>query len=154
MDQSIGSILTKLEALGLADDTIIVHTSVHGDMMSAHRLFGKQVLFQEAVRVPYLIRLPEQRRSIALSQPVSHIDFMPTLLGLLGREPHEQCVGKNRAPLLRGESMTADTIFMQWSPSDKEKVKKDTTLATPEEVRVAMAESTRAAISPDGWKLC
>ncbi len=166
IDQSIGAILAKVEQLGLADDTIVVHTSDHGDMMGAHRLFGKEVLFQEAIRVPYLVRLPNQRRAVSIPQAVSHIDFAPTMLGLLGKAPHEQCVGKSRAPLLRGESMPEETIFAQWNPDEKlnsekslnpgkkVKVSRHTRLARRSEIQRVMNESTRAAISPDGWKLC
>jgi arylsulfatase A-like enzyme len=154
IDQCIGAILLKLQELGLADNTIVVHTSDHGDMMSAHGLFGKEVLFQEAVRVPYLVRLPNQRRLGSVSQPVSHIDFAPTIIDLLGKPPHEQCVGKSRAPLIRGETMPAETVFLQWAPNNRLEMKKGSTLAKPDEIQRALNESTRAAISSDGWKLC
>ena len=154
IDQAIGTILTKLEDLGLADDTVVIHTSDHGDMMSAHPMFGKEVVFQEAVRVPYLVRLPEQRKMIKVQQQVSHIDFVPTVLDLLGRPPHEQCAGKSRAGLLRGENIAADTVFIERSPVRRAKVKKHTRLATAAEVQRAVGESTRVAISSDGWKLC
>ncbi len=84
VDQSIGSILACLERFGLGDSTIIVHTSDHGDTLGAHHLFGKEVMFEEAARVPYLIRLPDQRRGTTIPNPVSHIDFVPTLIDLLG----------------------------------------------------------------------
>ena len=58
VDRSIGGILSCLEQAELLDKTIIVHTSDHGDMLGAHHLFGKEVMFEEAVRVPYLVRLP------------------------------------------------------------------------------------------------
>jgi arylsulfatase A-like enzyme len=123
-------------------------------MMGAHRLFGKEVLFQEAARVPYLIRMPNQRQTVSIPQQVSHIDFAPTMLDLLGKAPDQQCAGKSRAPLLRGEAMAAEIAFLEWSPDKKRKVKTRTKLANPEEIQLAESESTRAAISPDGWKLC
>ena len=57
---------------------------------------------------------------------------------------------------MRGESMPEETIFLEWAPgkNKKPKVKKGTKLAKPEEIQRAINESTRAAISPDGWKLC
>jgi arylsulfatase A-like enzyme len=154
IDRSIGAILRQLERFGLADDTIVVHTSDHGDMMGAHRLFEKEVMFDQAARVPYLVRLPGQRRQIRVAQPVSHIDFAPTLLDLLGRPAHPQCAGVSRAPLVRGEAMPAETVFLEWSPNTgKEKVKKGTALAAEAEIARAMKESTRTAVTPDGWKL-
>src|SRR5437867_4454898 len=63
VDQSIGAILSCLERLGLSDDTIVVHTSDHGDSLGAHHLFGKETMFEEAARVPFLIRVPGQTRA-------------------------------------------------------------------------------------------
>ena len=154
VDRSIGVILSKLEELGLADHTIVVHTSDHGDMMGAHGLFGKEVSFEEAVRVPYLVRLPSQNRTVSISHPVSHIDFVPTLLDLLGKPPHQQCVGKSRVPLLHGESMVPETIFVEWSPNRMRRFVKGTRLAKRKEIQHAFSESTRVAISADGWKIC
>ena len=154
IDRSIGVILSKLEDLGLADDTIVVHSSDHGDMMGAHGLIGKEVSFEQAVRVPYLVRMPEQRRMLSIAQPVSHIDFAPTLLDLVGKAPHEQCAGKSRAPLLHGESMVPETVFIEWSPNRMRQVKKGTRLAHSDKIKRAISESTRVAVSPDGWKLC
>jgi arylsulfatase A-like enzyme len=154
VDRSVGAILAKLDAVGLADNTIVVHTSDHGDMMTAHGLMRKEMLFQEAVRVPYLVHLPGQRDGFSISQPVSHIDFAATILDLLGKAPHEQCVGRSRAPLVRGDTMAPETIFLQWSPGKTPKVGKGTKLASSAQIRCALDESTRAAITPEGWKLC
>jgi arylsulfatase A-like enzyme len=153
VDRSIGSILSCLKRVGLTDNTIIVHTSDHGDMMGAHHLFAKEVMFQEAVRVPYLIRLPGQRRSRVIPQAVSHIDFVPTLVDLLGQPKPSQCAGKSRLPLIRGEPQPPENVFIEWAPN-RTKIKKGTSLARRRLIKRAVEESTRAVISPDGWKLC
>lgn len=152
VDQSIGSILACLESAGLTDNTIVVHTSDHGDMMGAHHLFAKEVMFEEATRVPYLIRLPDQRRFIRVTQPVSHIDFLPTLLELLGQPKPPQCAGKSRLPLVRDEKMPPENIFIEWAPN-RTKIMKGTRLAPRRAIKRAIEESTRTVISPDGWKL-
>jgi arylsulfatase A-like enzyme len=154
IDLSIGVILSKLEQLGLADNTIVAHTSDHGDMMGAHRLFGKGVLFQPAARVPYFVRMPDQRRTFSIPQTISHIDFVPTMLELLGAARDKQCAGKSRAPLMRGETMPPETIFMEWAPARRAKTVEGTKLANAKEIERVMQESSRAAISPEGWKLC
>jgi Arylsulfatase A and related enzymes len=74
----------------LREHTIVVHTSDHGDSLGAHHLFGKETMFEEATRVPWLIRLPGQTRQKMISNPVSHIDFVPTLLDVLGQSNHPQ----------------------------------------------------------------
>jgi arylsulfatase A-like enzyme len=152
VDQSIGAILACLERLGLADDTVVVHTSDHGDTLGAHQLFGKEVMFEEAVRVPYLVRLPGQRNGTIIRQPVSHIDFVPTLLDLLGQAKPPQCVGKSRASLIRGDVMAPENIFIEWAPN-RTKIKKGTSLAPRRVIKRAVEESTRTIISIDGWKL-
>jgi len=153
VDQSIGRILSCLEQNELLDKTIVVHTSDHGDMLGAHHLFGKEVMFEEAVRVPYLIRIPGRGQSLRVVQPVSHIDFLPTLLDLLGAPKPGQCAGKSLTPLLHGKTMPPENIFIEWSPN-RFKVMKGTKLASRPAIKRAMNESTRAIISPDGWKLC
>lgn len=153
VDQSIGAILLQLEKLGVADDTVVVHTADHGDMMGAHRLFGKFVLYQEAARVPYLVRLPGQRRSISIPQPVSHIDFAPTVLDLLGKTSARQLPGKSLMPLLRGESMPPETVFLQWAPGELSKEDEKQARKFGADLR-ALNESTRAAVTADGWKIC
>src|SRR6184192_2795210 len=152
VDQSIGAILACLERFGLAENTIIVHTSDHGDSLGAHRLFGKEVMFEEAARVPLLIRLPDQKRGKVVLQPVSHIDFVPTLLDLLGHPNHPQCAGKSLLPLIN-EDAAAGNVFLEWAPN-RTKIKKGTRLALRRMVKRAVEESTRTLVSPDGWKLC
>lgn len=150
VDRSIGVVLAKLDNLGLGDTTVVAHTSDHGEMMGAHGLFGKRVMFQQSARVPYLVRMPGQRQISGVATPVSHIDFVPTMLDLLGKPAHEQCTGKSLAPLLRGENLPAQPVFLQWSPEEKAHKFK----SKPEEVRRALSESTRGIVTPDGWKLC
>src|SRR4030095_5310049 len=116
VDQSIGAILGCLERCGLTDHTIAVHTSDHGDSLGAHHLFGKETMFEEAARVPWLIRLPGQTRAKVISQPVSHIDFVPTLLDLLGQPKHPQCAGKSLLPLINEQAVPPDNVFLEWAP--------------------------------------
>ena len=87
VDQAVGRILEALEESGMAEETIVVFTSDHGDLLGAHGgLIQKWCnAFDEAVRVPLLIagpgisHLPE-----GVAAPTSHVDLIPTLLGLAG----------------------------------------------------------------------
>lgn len=161
IDRAIGAILAKLDDLNLVDDTIVVHTSDHGDMMGAHQFFEKNCMFEPASRVPYLIRMPGQARSRRVAQQVSHIDFAPTLLDLLGAPVHAQCVGRSRAPLIRGESMPSENVFMELgsgtagtgSAEGGVPFKPGTKLATPIEIDRVTKTFTRTTVSPDRWKL-
>jgi arylsulfatase A-like enzyme len=152
IDQSIGAILGCLERCGLSEDTVVVHTSDHGDSLGAHRLFGKETMFEEAARVPWLIRLPGQTRQKMISHPVSHIDFVPTLLDLLGQSNHPQCAGKSLLPLVHNETASIQNVFLEWAPN-RTKVKKGSRLARRRMIKRAVEESTRTLVTPDGWKL-
>jgi arylsulfatase A-like enzyme len=163
VDQSIGAILGCLERFGLSDNTIVVHTSDHGDSLGAHHLFAKEMMFEEAARVPFLIRLPGQKRGKLVPQPVSHIDLVPTLLDLLcqfatanpscGGPKHPQCAGKSLLPVIHEGALPPENIFIEWAPN-RTKVKKGTSLAPRRMIKRAIEESTRTVVSPDRWKLC
>jgi arylsulfatase A-like enzyme len=87
VDQAIGRILKTLEKSGMADDTIVVFTSDHGDLLGAHGgLIQKWCnAFDEATRVPLLIAGPGiEPSNDGVTIPTSHVDLIPTLLGLAG----------------------------------------------------------------------
>src|SRR5438552_3780055 len=153
VDQSIGAVLACLERFGVTDNTIVVHTSDHGDSLGAHHLFGKETMFEEAARVPWLIRLPGQTRPKLIPFPVSHIDFVPTVLDLLGQSNHAQCAGKSLLPLVHDETAPPQNVCLEWAPN-RTKVKKGSRLARRRIIKRAVEESTRTVVSPDGWKLC
>jgi arylsulfatase A-like enzyme len=110
-------------------------------------------MFDQSASVPYLVRMPGQQKSLRVAQPISHIDFAPTMLDLLGKTPDAQCVGKSRAPLVRGETMSSDPVFIEWAPG-KEKINKHTKLASKDEVKKALTEHTRAVVTAESLKLC
>ena len=83
VDRSVGVVLDTLDNLGLAENTIVVFTSDHGDMMGAHRMVSKSLMYEESVRIPWLMRIPwMQKTQQIIPGPVSHIDMVPTLLEL------------------------------------------------------------------------
>lgn len=87
VDQAIGRILDALERSGMAEETIVVCTSDHGDLLGAHGGLVQKWYnaFDEAVRVPMLISGPSvARRGAGITIPTSHVDLVPTLLGLAG----------------------------------------------------------------------
>src|SRR5262249_35002300 len=135
------------------DNTTIVHTSDHGDSLGAHHLFGKETMFEEATRVPLLIRLPGQTRTMTVQRPVSHIDFVPTLLDLLGQSQHPQCAGKSLLPRITEDATQPQNVFLEWAPN-RTKIMKGTKLARRRVIKRAVEESTRAIVTLDGWKLC
>jgi arylsulfatase A-like enzyme len=87
VDQAIGRILDELEASGMADDTIVVFTSDHGDLLGAHGGLQQKWAnaFDEATHVPLIVKGPGVDATQAgITTPTSHVDLLPTLLGLAG----------------------------------------------------------------------
>jgi arylsulfatase A-like enzyme len=100
-----------------------------------------------------LIRLPGRTRAKTIPQPISHIDFVPTLLDLLGQPTHPQCAGKSLLPLIKEGATPPHNVFVEWAPN-RTKVKKGTKLARRRMIKRAVEEFTRAIVTPDDWKLC
>jgi arylsulfatase A-like enzyme len=99
VDAAIMRILDELEARGLADDTIVVFTSDHGDLLGAHGgLMQKwHNAFDEAIRVPLLVSGPGVDTGAGgVRIPTSHLDLLPTLLGLAGVDVEAAADGVSR----------------------------------------------------------
>ncbi|MBN1346342.1 MAG: sulfatase-like hydrolase/transferase [Phycisphaerae bacterium] len=157
VDLSVGAILKTLDDLGLAEDTIVVYTSDHGDMMGSHHMVEKSVMYEEAVRVPWLMRIPRMKGgSKRVGQPVSHIDMVPTLLDLMGAKSRPALPGQSLVPLILGKRVGEDHVFIEWNPGAgaTQKVEGADVSAAEEERRRVAGERTRSIIAPDGWKLC
>ncbi len=124
VDKAITRILDALDASGMADETVIAFTSDHGDLLGAHGGMQQKWhnAFDEATRVPLLISGPGITPSaVPLDLPTSHIDLVPTLLGLAGADPEQAAAGVARhhveaqdlpgrdlSPLLRGTATPAE----------------------------------------------
>jgi hypothetical protein len=81
------------------------------------------------------------------------IDKLAAANSSCGGPKHPQCAGKSLLPLIHGEAMPPENIFIEWAPN-RTKVKKWTSLAPRRAVKRAIDESTRTVVSSDGWKLC
>jgi arylsulfatase A-like enzyme len=85
IDEWVGKILDKLDELNLAENTLVVFVSDHGEMLGAHGMRGKFNFYEESVRVPFIIRYPGKippGRNI--STPVSVLNIYPTILEYAG----------------------------------------------------------------------
>jgi len=144
VDTHVGKILDTLDATGQRENTIIVFTSDHGEMLGAHGLLYKTVMFKESVRVPMLIQMPGQNKPGRVSGPVSQIDLVPTLLELMGEaESGAHLPGTSLASLCK-EAVSEKTVsangvsspcIIEWTPM-KSYCKADVrTIITPEQER-------------------
>jgi len=118
VDELVGRLLTALERAGLAQDTIIVFTGDHGEMLGERGMWYKMSFFEWSSRVPLLVHAPGRWAPRRVSAPVSHVDLFPTILDLLdGRAPLpvDPFDGESLLPLLAGSARGAGrTIFAEY----------------------------------------
>lgn len=112
LDAAFGRLLRSIDRLGLRDNTVVVFTSDHGEMAGARGIFGKGVLYEEALHVPLIVRTPGQANGIRINAPVSTVDLMPTLLDYAGCKVDEQCEGVSLRPQIEGGARTADRVVI------------------------------------------
>jgi len=162
VDTHVGRILDTLEQRGLAENTIVVYTSDHGDMMGSHRLVAKSLMYEEAVRVPMFIRLPGQTAGRRVARPVSQIDMVPTLLDLMGAERPGHLEGQSLRPVLEGGPEPERDVIVEWTARGRagegaaRKGDPDEVLyglATRRDAAAAHADPRRTLVTPDNWKL-
>ena len=124
-DRAVGAILDALEEGGHANDTIVVITADHGQLLGEHLDVGHGFrLWEPVLHVPLIVydpRAPESRR---IPQRVGLIDVTPTLLDLLGADTPEGLDGRSFAPLLRGETLPERAYFGEVCRSRKKSQKK------------------------------
>lgn len=115
VDDLLGRLLADLDRLGLAENTIVVFLSDHGDNLGSHGLFNKDVLFEESVRVPLLLRWPAGLAAGVVPAGLAQtIDVMPTLLDLAGLPVPERVQGRSLLPAVRGAPPPAeDAVFIE-----------------------------------------
>ena len=110
LDECLGQVVRTLADCGLADDTILVFTSDHGDMLGSHGQVRKQRPWDESIRVPLVIRWPAGlgRAARKLILPINTPDLLPTLLGLCGVAVPTSVEGTDYARLVRGHAPDRD----------------------------------------------
>lgn len=107
VDEQFGSIRRTLEQTGLAEDTIIIVTSDHGDMLGERGLWYKMSYFENATRVPLIVHAPKRFQPRRVAESVSLVDILPTLVdfafdGVAPTFP-ESIDGRSLLPHLQGQ---------------------------------------------------
>lgn len=83
-DDCVGKLIAKLKTENLYDNSIIIFTSDHGEMLGSHGLWQKMCLYEESLRVPFSIKLPHNEKAgTKIKNNISHLDVLPTILELV-----------------------------------------------------------------------
>jgi choline-sulfatase len=109
IDDKVGQLLNALETTGLADNTIVVFLSDHGDMLGERGLWYKMSFFEWSARVPMLFYGPQKFSAGRVAQPVSLLDVLPTLVemanGGISGDYAEPIDGASLRPCLEGREI-------------------------------------------------
>jgi uncharacterized sulfatase len=119
LDRYVGRILDHLDRLGLTDDTVVVFTSDHGDLLGDHGLWWKGLVsYEESMRLPFIVRAPGRvpagRRSSALQ---SLVDLAPTFYDLASIPCPTGVEGRSQRQLWEGGSALRDELIVEERPS-------------------------------------
>ena len=107
VDDCMGELLDGLERAGLLDNTIIIYTADHGDMLGHHGLWGKQVYYEGSMGVPLLIAGPGIPAGGSARQPISLMDLFPTTCALAGLPIPPGLDGVDASQLVRDPASAA-----------------------------------------------
>jgi arylsulfatase A-like enzyme len=107
LDDWLGRLFAHMKKTGRLDDTLILFTSDHGDFLGDHWLGEKEMFYEEAMRVPFIVADPDAAadatRGTVDNRFVEAIDVVPTILESLGLPRHDNVVeGRSLIPLTRG----------------------------------------------------
>ena len=106
LDRCIGRVLAALDYAGMLEDSVIVFTSDHGEMLGSHRLFQKMCMYEPAVRVPLMVKCPGQRAQRAAWDLTQHEDLTEMLLDFAGASPMEGGSGRSLRSHAEGRATT------------------------------------------------
>lgn len=118
LDNCIKRIIDELKAQGIYDESLIIFTSDHGEMLGSHSLYQKMCMYEESVRVPLYMKFPKEEGvpRFVSSALVSNIDVFPTLCKYLHLSPFQKVEGQSLLPIIlgTGTSQQARPIFIQY----------------------------------------
>jgi len=105
LDDRVGRILDELEKQGILDETLIIFTSDHGDMMGGHGMVWKSntSFYEEIAAIPFMIRYPKLIEPSVSDMHVSLVDIKPTILNFTKTPYNEKVSGVDLIPFITGE---------------------------------------------------
>ncbi|MCF8030775.1 MAG: choline-sulfatase [Desulfohalobiaceae bacterium] len=119
IDDKIGRLLKALDDSGLRENTVVVFTADHGDMLGEKGMWYKMSFFERSARVPFIVSAPNRFSPKRVSTPVSLVDLLPTFLDLSGDErlshPADTLDGESLVPMLReGDGEETRTVISEF----------------------------------------
>ena len=105
VDDNVGRLLAYLDSAGLARNTIVIYTSDQGFFLGDHGMFDKRFMYEESLRMPFLVRWPGViRPGSRIAAMGLNVDFAPTFLEAAGLRVPSTMQGRSLVPVLRGRT--------------------------------------------------
>lgn len=112
IDEMIGEIIAAVDERGLRDNTWVIYTSDHGEMLGTHGFLSKMVFYDQSVRVPLIIRPPEHGHGTRVNGLLEHIDLSATIRTIAGAKKPEGSCGISFDGALRGVQSAARDVVV------------------------------------------
>jgi arylsulfatase A-like enzyme len=104
VDDGVGRMLDYLASAGLAQNTMVIYTSDQGFFLGDHGLYDKRFMYEESIRMPFLVRWPAGVKAGGVSKAMAlNVDFAPTFLEAAGLPVPPDMQGRSLLPVLRGK---------------------------------------------------
>ncbi len=121
LDHNVGQVLNALKKLGLEENTYVVYMADHGYCLGEHGRFEKHCGYDQALRVPLIMRWPKKIRSGVVADFTEHIDVPATITDMMGLEPLPIQHGQTLRPYLEGRRpvMARSHIFSEYLENEE-----------------------------------
>lgn len=151
LDTMMGRLFAALDVRGLYDNTIIVYTSDHGNMLGSHGLTDKQLPYEESVHIPFIVSYGKNLHSGIRSGTASLVDVVPTLLPLAGIDiSAESFDGRDASEAVRGTDRKGFAYLTEYIPCHQ------AALRGSGEWRAVISDNYKLIRSPDAsgvWRI-
>ncbi|MEY2999919.1 MAG: Choline-sulfatase, partial [Verrucomicrobiota bacterium] len=107
VDDSIGRVITKLEEMGVMDNTVVIYMGDNGFMFGEHGLIDKRVAYEASIRVPLLMYAPSLTGPRVVTEMVANLDIAPTTLDLMGLATPPHMDGQSFLNLATGQPIAS-----------------------------------------------
>lgn len=119
LDDQVKQIIDYLKDNDLYDNSLIIFTTDHGEMLGSHSMFQKMCMYEESSRTVFGIKMPYQKEGRKSDALLSHVDVLPTILQALDLEIPQDVEGKSFLDIVQGNNRVEnEDVFIQFDGTD------------------------------------
>jgi arylsulfatase A-like enzyme len=115
IDHQVGRLMEALDALGCRENTLVIYTTDHGELLGNHGLYLKHPIpYEDLLRVGLIIQGPGVHAGQCIQEPVSTLDLAATFYDYVGIAPSDTMQSRSLRPFLTGQAATRDVAYSEW----------------------------------------